>query len=592
MNYRPVSCAALTIFLFGAAAMEPLAKPEACISSQALARVIDDFQQYRLANDPTLRHQEGLPLSELHDLSLDKAKKDAAFFRALSERLKRLDPAGLTHEEWLSREILLHQGSRVIELPDHFWRFFQITPYSAPFRETHFIFSTFHFESSLDTARYLNLLRRYTEMIGQLQANLEIQRSKGILLPKAEIDPVVVQIRSFITKPDQSAFTVAPGRLEKVGNQEAAAFRARVERVVAESINPSLEKLAELLDAAAYRKTAPERVGLDQYPGGEAAYRYAVRLHTMLNLTPEEIHQHGLDEMARLEARMAEVRKRIGFAGTKAEFHRFLKTDPRFFAKTPEEVAERLLVPLRRIEPRLPRYFLRAPETPYGVKRLNASLEGAMTYGYYQQPTPASPRADYMFNGSRLDQRLLLSAAAIIYHELLPGHHVQVGLQIENKSLPAFRRNNYPTAFVEGWADYSAGLAEEMGMYADPYDLYGRLAQDALLTSRLVVDTGMNTLGWTRRRAIDYMLEHTLETEVQIGTETLRYAVDMPGQALAYKLGESKIWELRRKAERELGKGLDVRRFHQAVLGSGSLPLAVLEKHVDWWIGEEKKKNV
>lgn len=571
--------------------MDPPAAPEPSASSRALAGIIVDYEKYRLETDPTLRQQEGVPLTELYDMSLDKVKREAAFFRSLSERLERLDPAGLTHEEWLSREILLHQGARAAEAPEHFWAFFQVTPYSAPFRPVHFLFSTFRFENAEDAAGYLELLNRYAEMVEQLRKNLETQRSMGILLPRPEIDPVAVQIRSYVTKPDQSLFAVAPARLGKLGSQEAAAFRAGVERTVAESINPALRKLADLMDAAAYRNAAPERVGIGQYPGGEAAYRSAVRLHTMLDRTPEEIHRHGLAEVERLEARMAEVRKRTGFKGTREEFHRFLETDPRFLAKTPEEAAERLLGHLRRIEPQLPRYFLRTPKTPYGVQRLHPSLEGAMTYGYYQQATPASPRADYMFNGSRLDQRPLLAAASMIYHELIPGHHIQIGLQLENRSLPAFRRGTFPTAFVEGWADYGASLAEEMGMYTDPYDLYGRLAQEILLNSRLVVDTGMNLLGWTRQDAIDYMKEHTLESEVQIGTETLRYAVDLPGQALSYKLGENKIWELRRKAEKELSQDFDLRRFHDAILGSGALPLKVLEKHVDWWIREEKTRR-
>ena len=583
-------CAALMAFLSGVAAVGPPAEPEPSASSRAMAGIIDDYEKYRIETDLTVRQQEGLPLTRLYDLSLEKVKREAAFFRSLSERLERLDPAGLTHEECLSREILLYQAAKAAEAPTYFWSFFQVTPYSAPFRPTHFLFSTFLFESAEDAARYLELLKRYSEMVEQLRSNLETQRSMGILIPRPEIDPVVLQIRSYVTKPDQSLFAVTPARLGKLGSQEAAAFRAEVERIVARSVNPALERLAGLVDAAAYRNAAPERVGLGQYPGGEAAYRYAVRLHTMLDRTPEEIHWYGLAEVGRLETRMNEVRKRIGFTGTREEFHRFLKTAPRFFAKTPEEVAERFLAHLRRIEPQISRYFLRTPKTPYGVKRLHASLEGAMTYGYYQQSTPASPRADYMFNGSRLDQRPLLSAATIIYHELIPGHHIQVGLQLENRSLPAFRRGTFPTAFVEGWADYSASLAEEMGMYADPYDLYGRLAQDVLLNTRLVVDTGMNLLGWTRQDAIGYMKEHTLESEVQIGTETLRYAVDLPGQALAYKMGENKIWELRRKAERELGKDFDIRRFHDAILASGALPLPVLEKHVDWWIREEKRR--
>jgi uncharacterized protein (DUF885 family) len=195
-----------------------------------------------------------------------------------------------------------------------------------------------------------------------------------------------------------------------------------------------------------------------------------------------------------------------------------------------------------------------------------------------------------MFNGSKLDERSMLSAATLIYHELIPGHHFQISLQLENASLPPFRKASYPTAFVEGWAMYSSGLAEEMGGYADPYDLAGWIAQDLFLSSRLVVDTGMGALGWTRQQAIDYMKENTFESDTQIGTETLRYAVDIPAQALAYKMGSSEIWDLRRKAERELGAKFDVRRFHDAVLGSGAMPMTVLRKHVDWWIDQEKKR--
>jgi uncharacterized protein (DUF885 family) len=184
----------------------------------------------------------------------------------------------------------------------------------------------------------------------------------------------------------------------------------------------------------------------------------------------------------------------------------------------------------------------------------------------------------------------MLWAAALIYHELIPGHHFQISLQLENGSLPEFRKNSYPTAFVEGWAMYSSELAEEMGGYPDPYDLAGLLASDLFLSSRLVVDTGMGALGWTRQQAIDYMKENTFESGTQIGTETLRYSVDIPAQALAYKMGSSEIWDLRRKAEKELGAKFDVRRFHDAVLGSGAMPLTVLRKHVDWWIDQEKRR--
>jgi uncharacterized protein (DUF885 family) len=230
-------------------------------------------------------------------------------------------------------------------------------------------------------------------------------------------------------------------------------------------------------------------------------------------------------------------------------------------------------------------------QAAYGVKRLDAVLEGStFTFGMYEVPTTVEPMGFYRFNGSKLSERPQINAAALIYHELVPGHHFQINLQRENESLPAFRRLNDHTAYVEGWGEYASDLASEMGLYGDPYDEYGRLGMDIFLSSRLVVDTGMNLLGWPRAKAIEYMLAHDLESETQITSETLRYSAAMPAQALAYKMGSAKIRELRRHAEKALGSRFDIRRFHDAVLGSGSMPLTVLEKHVEWWIGEERKR--
>lgn len=204
-----------------------------------------------------------------------------------------------------------------------------------------------------------------------------------------------------------------------------------------------------------------------------------------------------------------------------------------------------------------------------------------MTYGYYQRPTASDPRGYYLFNGSQLDQRSLLNAAALSYHELVPGHHFQISLALENAALPRFRRNALYTAFTEGWGEYASDLAGEMGMYTDPYDRAGRLSMDLFLSTRLVVDTGMNALGWSRDRAMQYMRDHTFESDAQIATETLRYSSDIPGQALAYKMGSRTIRELRERTRTRLGAGFDVRRFHDAVLGHGAMPLGVLERHLE-----------
>lgn len=579
----------LAIFGFLGAAAQPAAKPVS--ASAELAAILADFERLELELSPLVRMQQGLEVTRLPDYSYEEDARIAAQLKALRERLARVDAKGLAHEEWISREILDVQLARGIESHDHYWANFQVTPYNSPLRSLSQVFTGFQLKTAQDRERYLDLLKQYARGVDQLRMNLETQRSKGILLPRAEIDVVVRLVRSFVRKSEESAFVVGPERLEKLGPEGAQAYRAQVLKVVETAVNPALEALAAVADSPEYRKAAPERVGLGQYPGGPANYQYLVRLHTSLEATPEEIHKRGLEEVARLNGRLEEVRRTVGFEGDLEAFRRFLKTDPRFFAKTPEETAERLMAPVRRVEPRIKDFFQGIPKAPYGVARLEPELEGSMTYGYYRQPAPGRPEGDYMFNSSNPGERSMLWAAALIYHELIPGHHFQISLALEDESLPTFRKSYYPTAFVEGWAMYASGLAEEMGGYPDPYDLAGLIASDLFLSTRLVVDTGMNALGWTREQAMDYMKRNTFESDTQIGTETLRYAVDIPAQALAYKMGSSRIWELRRKAERELGKRFDIRRFHEAVIGSGAMPLSVLEKHVDWWIGEEKKRG-
>lgn len=581
----------LAILGFLGVAAQSVSRPKPASASAELAAVLADYEKRQLEQSPVLQMQRGVEVTRLPDYSYEGDARAVAQLRTLRERLARVDANGLTHEEWLSREILDFQLARGIEFHDHYWASFQVTPYSSPLPPLHQIFTGFTFKTVKDRERYLDLLRQYARAVDQLRTNLETQRSKGILLPKAEIDVVVALVRSYIRKPAESIFAVSPEQLEKFYPEGAETFRTQVLKVIETTINPAYEALAAVPDSPEYRKAAPERTGAGQYPGGPANYQYLVRLHTSLDLTPEEIHKRGLEEVARLNSRLEEVRRTVGFEGDLEAFRRFLKTDPRFFAKTPEEVAERLMAPVRRIEPRIKNFFLKTPKAPYGVARLEPELEGSMTYGYYRQPAPGRPEGDYMFNGSNPGQRSMLWASALIYHELIPGHHFQISLAQENESLPAFRKNSNSTAFVEGWAMYASGLAEEMGGYPDPYDLAGSITSDLFLSSRLVVDTGMNALGWTREHAMDYMKQNTIESDIQIGTETLRYSVDIPAQALAYKMGSSKIWELRRKAERELGQRFDVRRFHEAVVGSGAMPLSVLEKHVDWWIGEEKKRG-
>ena len=555
----------------------------------SIDRIVADAWQYRLDHEPELRLQEGLPVESLPEISEESSRQEVAALRGFLERLARIDAASLSHEDWLTWAVLEWELKHGIEAADHLALLSQVTPYTFPLPGIHEIYKRHAFSSREDLDRYLRLLRQYPRYVRQLQARTEWQRTRGFLIPKGTVDQMAPILRAFAQPAERSLFAVDPARLKGIDPREAEAFRGQVVKVIGDEVNPALERFAALLEGD-YRKAAPEGVGLGQYPGGPEAYRFLVRLYTGLDVTPEEVHRRGLEEVARLEARMAEVRRQVGFEGTLREFNDKLRTDPRWLAETPEEVGERLMDPVRKIEPLIGRYFERIPKAPYGVKRLDPELEGSVTFGHYRQPNPTDPSGWYFFNGSRLDQRPLVNAAALIYHELLPGHHFQIALQMENGSLPRLRRNLYHTAFVEGWAEYASELGIEMGLYGDPYALYGRLGMDMFLSNRLVVDTGMNILGWPRAKAIEHMQDRLLESGVQIDSETLRYSTSMPGQALAYKMGSAKIWELRRRAERELGPKLDLRRFHDAVLGHGSLPLSVLERHVEWWIAQEKKR--
>lgn len=278
----------------------------------------------------------------------------------------------------------------------------------------------------------------------------------------------------------------------------------------------------------------------------------------------------------------------IGFKGTRKEFLTTIGKDPRFIAKAPEDVGARYQKYYEAIKPLVGKLFSRIPKAPGEFRRLNPALEGSQTYGFYQAPSPASPVGIYFYNASNLATRSLFTVANIAYHELVPGHHFQMSLALENPDLPPFRRDFATTAYTEGWAEYASGLAGELGLFSDPYDLYGRLTSEAFLTTRLVVDPGMNLLGWSREKAMQFMRDHTMMAESEIASESLRYSVDMPGQALGYKVGAFEFWRLRAKAEKELGARFDVRAFHALILDAGALPMKVVGEMVDRWIAERR----
>jgi uncharacterized protein (DUF885 family) len=513
-------------------------------------------------------------------LSEAMAQEEAAWSADFVKRLDAVPSADLTHEDWITWSLLRWEGEMGAARGGFFWHEVPIAPYTSPLRNVTAGFAAARLQSEDGRARYLDGLHQLSVLGAQIEAKLRGQAARGIVLPAAQVDAVVPFLRSFAAPGPGSPFAIETARLETVPPDARAAFSAAVGSALADLVSPAFARLAAYVDGP-YRARASSEVGLGRYPGGDKYYRLLVRQHTGLDLTPGQVHEIGLQEVARLERELDGARQQAGFAGSLAGFRAFLKSDRRFFPERPEQMGEALMAAASRIEPRLSHWFSERPKAPYGARRLAPALEPLMTYGYYQIPTRQDPKGYYLFNGSRLEERSLLNAAALSYHELVPGHHFQLAMTLENQRLSPFRRNAMYTAFTEGWGEYASDLAGEMGMYADPYDRAGRLAMDLFLSTRLVVDTGMNALGWSRERAMQFMREHTLESDTQIATETLRYAADMPGQALAYKLGSRSLRALRERMRAKLGASFDIRRFHQAVLGHGSMPLAVLDAHVE-----------
>jgi uncharacterized protein (DUF885 family) len=552
----------------------------------ALREMADEYWSFLLRENPAIRLREGLAVESFPDLSRAGAQARAEFGRSLLARLDPIRDADLDHEELLTAGILRREARQLAEEPRFLDLAFPATPYTFQFTGVHPVFAAHAFSRPADAERYLSLLARYATLIRQIETRLRDQERRGIRMSREEIPLAAGAFAAAGREGEQSLFRVQPDRLAALAPADRETFARKLDEVLTSKVVPAVRSLTLYLTGD-YRARAPEAVGLGQYPGGAEYYRVLVRRSTTLDVSPEEIHRIGLAAMERLTRELDDVRRQTGFAGTLAEFRTFLKTDPRFFAKTPEEVGERLMAAQNRIVPRIPEFFGRTPKAPFGVKRLERQLEGALTFGYYQTPTAREATGYYRYNGSNLSERTLLGAGSLIAHELVPGHHFQINLQRENAALPKFRRELFYNAFTEGWGDYASDLAGQMGMYADPYDRAGRLSMDLFLTSRLVVDTGMNALGWPRSKAIAYMRENTLQSDTEIATETLRYSCDLPAQALAYKMGMREFVELREKARQALGAKFDVRRFHDVVLGSGSLPLDLLAKHVDWWMVEE-----
>ncbi len=447
------------------------------------------------------------------------------------------------------------------------------------------IFQVMPFESLQDYENYLSRLNAFQQYA---LGNIELMRMglrTGYLPPLCTLTDVDKQLKAqIVTDPTESAlyqpFTHFPSLINAPTHQKLC---ETAQKAILGSVVPGYQAILQFV-MEEYLPAARESIASIDLPDGEAFYAHRIHYYTSLRLTAEQVHQTGLAEVRRIRAEMEEVIKKTGWKGAMPDFLEFLRSDPRFYVTTPNALLEKTALVLKRMDGELPRLFKTLPRMPYGIREVpDYSAEGE-TAAYYNPGLGDGTRAGvYYVNTYDLRSRPLYEIEALSLHEAVPGHHLQLALQAELSDLPMFRRYCGYQSFVEGWALYAERLGLEVGFYTDPYSDFGRLSYEMWRACRLVVDTGMHVLGWSRQQAIDHLAENTSSTLLNIINEIDRY-IAWPGQALAYKLGELKIRELRARAEQKLGEKFNLREFHDVLLLSGAVPMDVLERMVERFI--------
>lgn len=525
----------------------------------------------------------------LIDLSFEAIEQRKAHEREMLNRIQQLDRAKLSGQDAISYDLYLRDKKMNVEGQ----RFaFELRPLNQMegvqlgFAQ---LADAMPFNSAKDYENYLARLRAFAKLVDQTIALMRRGMEKKFLPPALPMRSVPSQIEGQIVKeasksPLYQPFNKFPKELSAAGQQR---FSEAGKQAINESVLPSLKKLAAFVKQE-YLPACPENIAATALPDGEAFYAFAARQQTTTNLSPKEIHEIGKAEVKRIRGEMEEVIRRAKFKGSFQQFLTYLRTNPRFYYTRAEDLVTGYRDICKRVDLELPKFFAELPRNPYGVRVIPDYEAPAQTTAYYQPGAADGSRAGvYWTNTYKLNTRPKYEMEALSLHEAVPGHHLQISRAQELKALPDFRRNGGYTAYVEGWALYAESLGEAMGFYTDPYSKFGQLTYEMWRACRLVVDTGMHSLGWTREQAIKFMSDNTAKTVNDIIVEIDRYLV-WPGQALAYKIGELKIKELRGKAKAELGERFDVRKFHNALLDDGPLPLEILEKRIEEWIAGQK----
>jgi uncharacterized protein (DUF885 family) len=558
----------------------------AASAPRAEQTIYDEYWDYELSGDPFLATTSG-------DYRFNDRVPDVSEFaqRARLERLHDFASRLQAGDAGASDNILNTNVLRFIL--EHELALGEFAPWRIPFladggfhMDMGYVVSATRFDAASEYRDYLARLEALPGYLEQNRVNMQLGIESGFTQPREIMDNILVSFDAQVTESAEAHPLYAPFR-EMPGSiaaEDRALLRDEAQRLLEEQVIPAYAEIRDFMRER-YVPNARETLGASELPDGQAYYAALVRYYTTLDsATPDSVHERGLREVARIRAEMDDVIAQTGFEGGFGAFVEFLRTDPRFYAKTPEELLMRAAWIAKKTDGRLPAYFGKLPRQPYSVEPVPDEIAPNYTAGRYVPAPPGGPRGgQYWVNTYALDTRALYQLVALSLHEGVPGHHLQGALAYEIEDAPEFRRQFYPHAYGEGWGLYAEKLGVEMGMYDTPYDHFGRLSYEMWRACRLVIDTGIHAKGWTREQAVDYLASNTALSMHEVGTEIDRY-IAWPGQALAYKIGELTLWDLRREAETALGDAFDIREFHDVVLTSGGVPLDLLKTIVRQYV--------
>ena len=553
-------------------------------------KLLDEAWEWQLAENPMFASNLGDRRynDRWTDNSLAAIERRQAETREFLRRVYAIDRTALSEDDQLNYELFRRSLQNSVDgfaFNGHLMPFYQRGGVQNLDNNT----NSLRFTTVKDYEDWIARLGQIDVVIGQTIDLAERGRKTGMMSPKILMQRIPDQLAvQLVDDPEASPFyKIFVEMPDTISAEDQARLRARARTVISETVLPAYGELNEYFTGT-YLPASRESIGLSELPNGSEWYEHRARQYTTTQMSPDEIHRLGLDEVARIRGEMQKIIDTLDFGGSFEDFLVFLRSDPQFYFDTPEELYQAYLATSKRIDPELVNLFGKLPRMPYGVKPIPDSIAPDTTTAYYSRPAADGSRAGtYWVNLYKPEVRPKYEIEVLSVHEAMPGHHLQIALQQELGDMPNFRRFMGFTAFVEGWGLYSESLGPDLGLYKDPYSQFGALTYEMWRAVRLVVDTGMHYKGWTRQQAIDFFKDNAAKTELDIINEIDRY-IGWPGQALAYKIGQLKILSLRRNAEIALGDDFDIRAFHDELLGGGALPLDILEQRMDAWL--ERKR--